>query len=55
MTVEKEETAFCELLRLAIDHAPNDEAKRSLSTMLVEHCSGIEAQGDTGDNGPQPK
>ena len=49
------ETAFCELLRLAIDHAPSDEAKRSLGTMLVEHCSGIEAQGDTGDNGPPPK
>ena len=51
----KEETAFCELLRLAIDHAESDEAAKDLRSMLLKYCSGIEAQGDTGDNGPQPK
>jgi hypothetical protein len=31
--------AFCELLKLAIDRAPDPEAKATIQSLLLTHCS----------------
>lgn len=43
------ESAFCELIKLAFDHAPDAEAKREMASLLVKYCSGVDAQGDAGN------
>lgn len=40
--------AFCELLKLAIDHAPDAAGVAMLRSLQITHCSGITAQGDSG-------
>ena len=50
---KENETAFCELLRLALDHAPNDEARAALEAVRNAHCGVV--TNDTGNDGPPPK
>jgi len=40
--------SFCEMIKLALDHAPDAAATAMLRSLEINYCSGITAQGDSG-------
>jgi hypothetical protein len=52
--MQKKNDAFCELIKLAVDHAPTPDARAKVQLLLDQHCGGGVNQAETGDNGPPP-
>jgi hypothetical protein len=53
--MQKNNDAFCELIKLAVDHAPTSDARAKVQVLLDQHCSGGTVQNDSGGTTPPGK